>query len=441
MPVIKVNDQQYPLQIGQNRLGVGSDADVRVEGDAALGVQAIIEVGADDQSVIRRTANGGVRVNGIVLGDPTPLMHGDKVEVAGHEMLYSDDKKGGATQFVSATDLAAAAKRGGPARATAATGGRLVSLVDGKEYNIPAGGVIIGRDASCGVVVAQNEVSRKHAEIAPVADGYEVRDLSANGLWVNGTRATASQVLSRADVIRVGTEEFRFYADVTAPNVRGVTPPSSPAVAPTPVAAAPVVPPKPAPPPAVPPPPPKPTADPRPVYATLEVMNGGIMKGQQHTISTPLAHVGRGAHNDIIIDDDSVSDTHAKLQRRDDGWFVVDADSTNGTYVGGQRIQGERKLEGAPDVRFGGIKMIFRAKDTAADTNKGTRAIAPVDRTKLRPTQQAVSPPTSSTPQHAAAPIAVGAASGERKGGIPAWVWIVAVVAIVAAVGFFMMKR
>jgi len=437
MPVIKVNDQQYPLQIGQTRLGVGADADVRVDGDAALGVQATIEVGADDQAVIRRSANGAsVKVNGIALGDPTPLMHGDKVEIAGHEMLYFDDKKVGATQFVSATDLAAAAaKRGGPARATAATGGRLVSLVDGKEYTIPAGGITIGRDAACGVVVPQNEVSRKHAEVAPVADGYEVRDLSANGLWVNGNRVVKAQVLSRADVIRVGTEEFRFYADVSVPGAKPATPASSPSVTPTPIAAAPAVPPTP-----VDPPPPKPVVDTRPVYATLEVMNGGIMKGQQHTIHTPLAHVGRGAHNDIIIDDDSVSDTHAKLQRRDDGWYVVDAESTNGTYVGGQRIQGERKLEGAPDVRFGGIKMIFRPKDAAADNLKGTRAIAPVDRTKLRPTQQTVTPPTSATPQQASAPTSAGA-PGEKKSGIPIWVWIVAVVVIVAAVGFFMMKR
>jgi pSer/pThr/pTyr-binding forkhead associated (FHA) protein len=440
MPVIKVNDQQYPLHIGQNRLGVGADADVRVDGDAALGVQATIEVGADDQAVIRKTSNGGgVKVNGIALVDPTPLMHGDKVDVAGHEMLYFDDKKVGATQFVSANDLAAAAKRGGPARATAATGGRLVSLVDGKEYTIPAAGITIGRDAACGVVVPQNEVSRKHAEVAAVVDGYEIRDLSANGVWVNGTRLAKSQVLSRADVIRVGTEEFRFYADVSVPGAKAATPASSPSVAPTPVASAPAVP---AAPPAASPPAPKPSADPRPVYATLEVMNGGIMKGQQHTIYTPLAHVGRGAHNDIIIDDDSVSDTHAKLQRRDDGWYVVDADSTNGTYVGGQRISGERKLEGAPDVRFGGIKMIFRAKDTAADNLKGTRAIAPVDRSKIRPTQQTVTPPTSATPQHGAAPIAAsGASSNEAKGGIPMWVWIVVLIAVVAVVGFFMMNR
>jgi type IV secretory pathway VirB10-like protein len=46
--------------------------------------------------------------------------------------------------------------------------------------------------------------------------GYVVNDLSTNGVFVNGEKAASGQTLSRADVIRVGTEEFRFHADVVA---------------------------------------------------------------------------------------------------------------------------------------------------------------------------------------------------------------------------------
>ncbi|HVX40590.1 MAG TPA: FHA domain-containing protein, partial [Gemmatimonadaceae bacterium] len=123
MPVIKVNDQQYSLRPGQNRLGAGADADVHVADDAALGVQAIVDVMNDQQAVIRRAGDGAaVRVNGVLLVDPTPLMHGDKVEIGGRELLYADDTKAGATQYVSSDEIAAMArKRSGPARATAAT--------------------------------------------------------------------------------------------------------------------------------------------------------------------------------------------------------------------------------------------------------------------------------------------------------------------------------
>jgi hypothetical protein len=232
MPVIQVNDKQHTLQPGQTRIGGGAGVDVSVSNDEALGVQAVLELGENNQVVIRRARDGAlVRVNGVALGvEPTPLMHGDKVDISGTEVLFSEDKKVGATQFVSASDVASiAAKRSGPARATASTGGRLVSLVDGKEYQIPAAGVVFGREAGSDVVVAQPEVSRRHATIAPGENGYILQDLSTNGVWVNGTRIQGTQVLARSDVVRVGSEEFRFYADVAPAAKTPLSVPAAPA--------------------------------------------------------------------------------------------------------------------------------------------------------------------------------------------------------------------
>jgi pSer/pThr/pTyr-binding forkhead associated (FHA) protein len=247
MPVIQVNDKQHTLKPGQTRIGAGPGVDVAVSQDAALGLQAVLELDGSNRVVIRRASEAAsVRVNGVPLVDPTPLMHGDKVAVGGTEILFSDDKKVGATQFVSASDIAGiAARRAGPARATAATGGRLVSLVDGKEYQIPSAGVTFGREAGSDVVVAQAEVSRRHAVIAPADGGYVLTDHSTNGVWVNGNRVQGSQVLSRADVVRVGSEEFRFYADV-APIASKPTPMSAPVAPPAP-SAPPAAPPAPAP--------------------------------------------------------------------------------------------------------------------------------------------------------------------------------------------------
>jgi pSer/pThr/pTyr-binding forkhead associated (FHA) protein len=410
MPVIKVNDRQYSLRPGQNRLGAGVDADVCVNGDAALGVQAIVDVAGNEQPVIRRaTTESAVRVNGVPLVEPTPLMHGDKVEIGGEELLYSDDGKTGATQYVSSSEVASAAqKRSGPARATAPTGGRLMSLVDGKEYAIGPAGITIGRDASCGVVVAQNVVSRKHAEVAPVKGGYEVRDLSANGVFVNGERVEQAHRLSRADVIRVGSEDFRFYADV-APVVKPA--PDAPTVLVAQSSPVPAAPPQ------------------APVLATLEGVEGGA--GTLYEIRVPLVHIGRGAHNDIVVPDDSVSDTHAKIQRRDDGWYLADVGSTNGTYVAGQRLTGERRLDGSPDLRFGGVTMMFRPRDGAVETSKGTRAIASVDRSKLRET---AAPATLQAAATTPAPKPAGQ-------GIPAWIWGVVALAVAGAAAFFLLNR
>ena len=486
MPVLQLDDQQFPLKAGATRIGAGADADVVVPGYSAIPIEAIID-GGPTPTIRRADEEAHVRVNGVLLGaEPTPLMHGDKVEIAGLELRYADDAKGGATQFVSASDIAnmAMAKRSGTARATSASGGRLVSLVDGKEYNIPDLGIVFGRDASCDVVVAQSEVSRRHAEIAPDETGYVVRDTSANGLFVNGERVQGTHRLARADVVRIGTEEFRFYADVIAPTpvARTPTPAKSVPAAPPPsqwcrpVARGGVPCPtcriwsccrtkpwRPPPPKAVarrhrlprrrrhqqrrhrPPLPPAPAPaaspvtpvasaaakDPRPVLAILESMNEGPGKGTKYELRTPLGHIGRGAHNDVRLSDESVSETHAKLQRREDGWYVVDMDSTNGTYVGGTRVIGERRIEGSPDVRFGGMKFRFTSVGTgsAADLEaKGTRAIATV----RSPAAKTPTPPTSVPAQAAPEP-------AKPAGGVPGWVWIVAVL-VVAAVAFFLLK-
>jgi pSer/pThr/pTyr-binding forkhead associated (FHA) protein len=333
------------------------------------------------------------------------------------ELRYADETKGGATQYVNAGEMAALAglRRAGAARATIASGGRVLSLVDGKEYAVPSAGLSFGRDATCGVVVAQNEVSRRHAEIAPDDEGYVVRDTSANGVFVNGDRVQGSQRLARADVVRVGSEEFRFYADLPAAAPAPTLAAAPAAALPAPAVASAAI----------------PDAAPSgesslPVLASLEALNEGPAKGTRHLLHAAFVHVGRGAHNEVHLADDSVSETHAKLQRRQDGWYVTDLASTNGTYVDGKRILGDRRLDGAPDVRFGGIKMRFTEAgfDAAAgrEGRKGTRAIASAERRPGR------------APSSAAA--ARPGADAERT---TRWVWIIGAIAVGTA-AFFLFK-
>jgi pSer/pThr/pTyr-binding forkhead associated (FHA) protein len=91
-----------------------------------------------------------------------------------------------------------------------------VSLVDGREYPVPEAGLTLGRESGCDVVLAHKQASRKHAMITPTLRGYELKDLSSNGVFVNGTKINGSQILSRADMIKIAKDEFRFYADATA---------------------------------------------------------------------------------------------------------------------------------------------------------------------------------------------------------------------------------
>jgi pSer/pThr/pTyr-binding forkhead associated (FHA) protein len=432
MPYIQLSDKQYPLKVGQTTLGT-SGADITVSGPAALGVLAKLQTGADNGVIIRRASSEAVvRVNGVQLGvDPTPLIHGDKIEVSGAEILFGDDRKAGQTQALAGLKVDDVYQPRTSGKATAATGGRLVSLVDGREYIVSPTGISIGRDAGCDVVVPSPEVSRKHAELMASPAGYTVTDLSTNGVFVNGERVARVRTLARGDVLRLGTEEFRFYADVLP--TPAAMPAAVPAAAPAqPPAAAMNAPAASAPPAASPTPasgldtpPAHQRTDTRPVLATVELMNEGALKGKRFEIRAPLTHVGRGAHNDIVLNDDTVSDSHAKIQKREGGWFLVDMGSSNGTYAGGQRINGEAALTGQASVRFGAIRGTFAPAADAREESSGTRVIAGLNKEQARKMSREIA-----SQAEAAAP---------AQGGIPAWVWLLVVV-LIAAGAFFILK-
>jgi pSer/pThr/pTyr-binding forkhead associated (FHA) protein len=405
MAHIRLDDKEIELSVGELRIGTDDDAHVRVDGGAEQGNLAIIAVDPrGTATVCRATPGATVLVNGVALGaEPSPLLHGDRIEVAGRQLRFSDDRKAGSTVLMPALGATATASSARDRGRVGVSGGRLVSLVDGREYAVPVAGIRIGRDASCDVVVPGNDVSRHHAEIKLGPTGYVVRDLSANGVLVNNARTGDAQPLRRGDVIRVGTEEFRFYAD------------QGPAEEPAAVRVAAV-------------------AEPvRAPLATLEIVNEGASKGTVFEIRSPLAHVGRGPHNDVVVRDESVSDSHAKLQRRESGWMVVDMGSTNGTYVGGKRIDGERVLDSTAAVRFGGVKVIFRAVPDVADEDGGTRVIV-----GLKPSDQQRVP--SARPIVAARETDVRDSTTTTRG-VAALVWIAAAAVIGATILFVIQDR
>jgi pSer/pThr/pTyr-binding forkhead associated (FHA) protein len=101
------------------------------------------------------------------------------------------------------------------------------------------------------------------------------------------------------------------------------------------------------------------------------VVKSGALKGKRLTVKTPVVNIGRADYNDIVLTDESVSTTHAKLQRREGVWVLIDLDSTNGTYVDGDQVKGEIPLAPGANVRFGEIGLVFEPTDDAAAVAKG----------------------------------------------------------------------
>jgi len=69
--------------------------------------------------------------------------------------------------------------------------------------------------------------------------------------------------------------------------------------------------------------------------------------------------IGRDEDVAIRVDEPLVSRRHASIERRGDGWVVVDLGSTNFTRVNGQRVRRERELADGDELQFGRTKVRF----------------------------------------------------------------------------------
>lgn len=67
--------------------------------------------------------------------------------------------------------------------------------------------------------------------------------------------------------------------------------------------------------------------------------------------------IGRSNLNDIVIDDQSVSDEHAILLYRDGSFIIQDQLSTNGTFINDKQLENRVELNDSDEIRFGNIKM------------------------------------------------------------------------------------
>jgi hypothetical protein len=84
-------------------------------------------------------------------------------------------------------------------------------------------------------------------------------------------------------------------------------------------------------------------------------------------VRTPVVRIGQGPRNDLVIDDDTVSTQHARLEYSDGSWRLLDLDSKNGTYVDGVRLapQVPTPLADSAVLGFGAIRFGFASRPDA----------------------------------------------------------------------------
>lgn len=76
--------------------------------------------------------------------------------------------------------------------------------------------------------------------------------------------------------------------------------------------------------------------------------------------------IGRHPDNELPLSVDSVSRRHARLERVNEQWMISDLQSSNGTFVNGERISEARALNDGDIITFGKANFTFSKADPAS---------------------------------------------------------------------------
>ncbi len=82
---------------------------------------------------------------------------------------------------------------------------------DGTVHHIEAGRLQVGRVPDNDLVLADDKVSRRHAVVVEINDGFVVSDTgSLNGTWVDGRRIAGPTEITNGQELRIGDSTFTF---------------------------------------------------------------------------------------------------------------------------------------------------------------------------------------------------------------------------------------
>src|SRR5262245_6067227 len=99
--------------------------------------------------------------------------------------------------------------------------------------------------------------------------------------------------------------------------------------------------------------------------ATLFVLQGRD-KGKRFDLQGPSLTLGRDHSNPIQVSDSEVSRRHAEIRKDDEGYFLVDLASSNGSFVNAEKVT-ERRLANGDRLQLGRTLLLFTDADDHAE--------------------------------------------------------------------------
>lgn len=189
--------------------------------------------------------------------------------------------------------------------------------------------VRVGRSRENHIVLPDPNVSRYHAVIRKEEKQYLLEDKTGKGISVNhGTASRAT--LRHRDLIQIGS--YRLFFDAKeAEELLTETITRDPTLN-------------------------LPRAVERAAARCRIVVLTGPDQGRKLTLENGLTKIGRGARNHLILSDPAISTVHLEIEFGAAGIQVRDMGSTNGTWIGGQRIQSSM-VEIGSEIQVGQTRL------------------------------------------------------------------------------------
>ena len=158
---------------------------------------------------------------------------------------------------------------------------------------------VIGRAPGSQLQIDDPHLSRHHVAVVPVGSGWELRDTSRNGTFVDGRRVTSMPVTGELAVtLGAGPQAPRVVIRAAGVRARqNSRPPGPPPEGP----------------------------------AATRALSQGVLAGMHNAGgAASRLRIGRAPDNDVVIDDLLVSRYHAELRRGPHGWQLVDLGRATG---------------------------------------------------------------------------------------------------------------
>ena len=229
----------------------------------------------------------------------------------------------------------------------------------GQSVPLPAGTVTVGRGIDNDVVLDDATVSRRHASIVFRDGEYYIEDAgSMSGTMVEGTPATTTMLASGA-TLKMGEAEMVFMrtgaADFPSMGTGGTGAGSSSRGG---------------------------TGSGRPgetvvlnsgqnqVMAWLTV-TAGPSRGKSYQLKEGDNTIGRATDNDLVLEDNSASRSHAMVRVQEGRFVLVDLGSSGGTRVGGYTVSG-RAISPGGIITVGQTRLRLVAIEAQENLPPGT---------------------------------------------------------------------